>query len=123
MKKQMFLLGFAAVLGLAAPASAAADTWTAWFTIDYLDNGDSGSNDTVTVSSASGDFTGSTLNPAGCTGDLGYAYMQSSATAAAKDAMNKLLLAAFLAGKQVRLRMNGTTCLGNSPMFKFVAIQ
>jgi hypothetical protein len=121
----------AIVAGVAAPASAAADTWTDYFTIDGMDNGDGGTSITLAVSSASGDFTGSTSNPHGCSVTT-YALMSSALSSTAKDLDNRVLLAAFLAGKQVRLRISGTLCMNNgttttgttgSPAFTFVGVK
>jgi hypothetical protein len=95
-----------AVLFAAIPADAAADAWTDEFRIDGIDNGDDGAFTTLAVSSASGNFA----NPHGCA-STGFAIMLGSLSSTAKDLNNRLLLAAFLAGKPVRLRLSGTQCM------------
>jgi hypothetical protein len=102
-------LSLGVLLALASPASAAADTWTAFFKIDGVNNGDDGSFTTLIVSSSGGAFTGANANPRGCQA-TSYAMMSSTLSASAKDLNNKVLLAAYLAGKRVRLRMSGTNC-------------
>jgi len=95
-----------AILSAAVPADAAADVWTADFKIDALDNGDGGTFITLAVSSASGNFE----NPHGCS-LTNYAIMLGTLSSAAKDLNNRVLLAAFLAGKPVSLRVSGTQCM------------
>jgi hypothetical protein len=110
----------------AAQADAGVDGWTSYFNIEYLDSSSTGAGEGYSVKGP-GDFTGSLSNPANCTGSLTYAYVSTADTTATKrDMINKTLLSAFLAGKQVRLYMIGTKCSGGttagSPLFKDIAV-
>lgn len=109
----------ALVCSLAAPASAGVETWTPWFMIQSLDNGDGTTDQTYAVRAATGNLT---TNPAGCS-SLTHAFLIPSATATSKDLTNRTLLAALLSGREVRLRIHGTACTQNSPTFGFVNIR
>lgn len=98
----------AAFLSFAVPASA--DTSSGYFYVGLLDNGDGGTFGTLTVTPASGAFTGSSKNPHSCT-TTAFAVQMSSLSATAKELNNKVLLAAYLGGKRVSLLMASTHCM------------
>jgi hypothetical protein len=65
--------------------------------------------------SGPGTFTGVTSNPAGCTGNLDYAYPSTDIPAgAARETLARTVLAAYLAGRPVRIFMHGTKCMNSS---------
>jgi hypothetical protein len=94
------LLGLAAVLGVAGTAHAAW-TVTPYFIIANLDNTGEG----VRVYQTGG----VSHNPAGC-GTTDWYEPKSGLTTAQKEPMERALLAAFMAGRKVRLGINTTTC-------------
>jgi hypothetical protein len=118
----------AGVLLGTANADAAANQWTSYFTMDYIDTTSySGAGDGYSISGP-GDFTGGLSNPAGCTGNLAYAYPSNTEipAGAARELVARTVLAAYLAGKQVRLMMSGTKCTGTgtagAPTYISVAV-
>jgi hypothetical protein len=100
------------------PATALADTWTSYFVIDYLDNDGNTARDAFAVASDVGSFT---TNPAGCAKTT-YAVANPNASAASKEIMNKVLLAAFLAGRKVRLYMSSSICSSGNVTYSAVAV-
>ena len=110
-----------------AAARAAADEWTSsFFAIGDLDNDDSNnsSRDTVVIRKSG---HGSFPNPAGCTGASSYATIKSTASAASKELMTRMLISAFLAGRKVKIGVSGNVCSGSGtngvPVFFAVAME
>lgn len=104
-------------------AFAAADQWSSYIEIQYLDNDDNGNKDSLVVRKVGlGNFN----NPAGCNGSLSHATMKGGATAASKDLMNRVLTGAYLGGRKVRLFISGNACsqgtTAGSPIFFAVAM-
>lgn len=67
-------------------------------------------------------FTGAN-NPASCAGGTTFAEVHPSATPAERVAMNNTLLAAFLSGRKVSLRIAGATCGStNFPAYEAVRL-
>jgi hypothetical protein len=118
MKNSWFKTVFGAALMLSAASAMAADEWSSYFVIDYLDNESSGSaGDSYAVKRDSG----SHANPAGCA-NATYAYPSASASDASRELMARILLGAYLAGKPVRLRISGSTCTQSGPTYYAVAV-
>jgi len=129
-KRFSLVVVFAVTILGAARADAAADTWTSNIAIQYLDTTSPTSVGDAYAIGGPGSFTGAFSNPAGCTGDLRYAYVSTAdvTTSAQKDLISRTVLAAFLAGKSIRLQMSGTRCTtggvggSGSPVYKAVAL-
>lgn len=68
-------------------------------------------------------LTSSNDNPAGCTDNL-YAEPDPSLTAAQKELLARTVLAAFMAGKMVKLHVKETagSCINNRPVYLGVRI-
>jgi hypothetical protein len=108
----------AGALLLGASAATAADQWSTYFIIDYLDNERSGAgSDSLAVKRDSGSHP----NPAGCANTT-YAYPVSSTTSASRKVMTRTLLAAYFSGKPVRLRIDDGQCVQSSPAYYAVAM-
>jgi len=104
------LAGVVLALGASIATTALAFKDTADFQIAKLEMLRSSSNSGHRIYPAAGfTFTGIN-NPAGCTSTTAYAEVHPSASAAEKVLMNSTLLAAFLAGKKVSVRIAGATC-------------
>lgn len=116
-KSLSFLLVFA-LLGAATRADAAPDTKTGYFQIQNLDF----TNEGVRVYPTGGVDT----NPAGCP-YADYYEPYGSFTQAQREVFDKALLGAFLAGKAVKLQINGgvaaTACGPNQrPAYELVRL-
>jgi hypothetical protein len=104
-----------ALLSVAAPVMAA--QLTSYFYIQNLD----------AITSSSGGYavyarSYTIPNPAGCP-NTGKAEVYTSSTAVDKDLMNRTLLAAFMAGRQVRLSISQNACsVNNYPAYHMVRL-
>jgi hypothetical protein len=103
--------------GLLATTAALAATQTGWLVIDDL----------VIGTSMNGAYRvypigGATTNPASCA-NTEYYEVSGAATSAEKDLMNRTLLAAFLAGREIRLMVSGSGCAASGrPAYSEVLI-
>jgi hypothetical protein len=103
------------LLSLAAPAMAA--QLSAYFYIQNLDS----------ITGSGGGYVVypknyTIVNPAGCP-NTGKAEVYAGATAEERDLMNKTLLAAFMAGRMVRLSVSQNQCSANNyPAYHMVRV-
>lgn len=115
-KSSQLIAGVLGVTVMLGTGDAMAVTWTSFFTMDALDTTSFVSNAEGYAISGPGDFTGSLSNPAGCTGNLSYAYLSSTevTSTAARELIARTVLTAYLAGRQIKLRMSSTKCSGGA---------
>jgi len=107
--------GFLAAAGLLVSSSAFAINWTTNHRT-ILELRQSGGKDTYEVSFVT-PLTGTNDNPLTCS-DNTTAEMDPGLTATQKDLLNRTLLAAFMAGKTIRLHIKETgSCINNRPVF------
>ena len=119
MKQRIFAAASIGLVGLALSAIAYADSYSSEFVISKLTNNVSVTltNDTLNVYSASGAM----YNPGGCS-DSSFAVVHPSVSAAGKELMGRMLTAAFLAGRKVKLRISSTSCSGGNPNYTAVQL-
>ena len=99
------------------PGAARAEQLTAYFYIQNLDANNAGGGSFAVYAK---NYT--IPNPKGCAA-TGKAEVYVNASAADRDLMNKTLLAAFMAGRQVRLSISTATCSANSyPAYALVRV-
>ena len=121
------VLGFIGVVGLVGRADAADDQATATFQIDHLSTTPEGGIRVFPVG-------GVTTNPAGCTSQSYYEPLPlcgASQTAsciqpAVRETYERILTAAFLSGRAIDLRVNGTSNVcGNSgrPAYEAISLR
>jgi hypothetical protein len=117
------LMNFAllGVVGLVAVTAHAAATPTAYFEISEIEVG-AAPEDGIIVLPVSGT---SIPNPFSCTQPT-YVYANPSRTAAEKTEMSKLITAAFLSGKKIKLFVNTGRCSGTgstgAPVYDYVSL-
>jgi len=102
----------AAIVTVSYPALAGVSTFTNPGTITHFE--DYGSSLQVSTSAA-------ITNPAGCASTALY-LPKSTLTDAEKQNLSRDLLAAFVAGKNVQLKIDGTACNSGSPSYYAVII-
>lgn len=110
-------------VGLVAFA-ARADTASGFFSIDYIEAG-MAPEDGIAIRPVS---TFTPPNPHGCQDVGGYIFANTTRTAAEKSEMNKLVNAAFLAGKKISLIIDSTRCTSGTgtagaPVYNYVTLR
>jgi hypothetical protein len=106
------VIGFSCMLGFAAQADASSG-WTTWGTItSYQDYG----------LGAEVELSAPVIKPASCTGSR---YRASTAlpSEAAKDRLTRAILAAYLAGRSIRLKIDNVCTTDNQPGYYAVDLE
>ena len=107
------LLAAAAIVTMSFPALAGTSAYTALGTITLYE--DYGSSLQITTSAA-------VINPAACTSTSVY-LPKSTLAESDRLALARDLLSAFLAGKRVQLKIDGTACNGGFPSYYAIKIE
>lgn len=106
--KSMCGIALGSALATVAYVASAADVSSSFFAIERLEAGVGGEEGYVIDP-----LSYTAPNPKGCP-STGWVFMNPARSAAEREAMNKLLVGAFLAGKKVQVYVSDTTCSGGA---------
>jgi hypothetical protein len=115
----------ALALSLGFASSAHAASWTTAFQIDFMDS--SAADGGYSIVPVSGSVANNSQNdPANCVSgstpiDKFYLYA-SNISQSGKDLIARTVLAAYLAGKPIKLEVSGVTCANGRPVYGNVAV-
>lgn len=112
-KMKKFLVASLFSIALIIPFTAAAGVWTGWGQIEKLTEYGDGLRVVGLDISA---------NPASCS-STSYAFVDETLDDVEIERLNKLLLSAFLAGREVSIKMNSSRCIENRPVIYAVSIR
>lgn len=113
MMKRLYVMAISGAAALAMTSSAWAYYWSAYTTITIL-NTAPGIGYRV--------YSASTTNPADCA-NTGRVDPSSTTSAEQRELMDKTLLAAFLAGRKVKLGLHDTACTSDGyPVYVHVQV-
>lgn len=123
-KKLRILFGVLGIVLLTA-AQAHAASWTTTFKIDFMDS--DSANGGWSIIPVSGTVANNSQNdPADCVSGTTpinrFNIYASNLTQTQKDFVGRAILAAYMAGKSIKLEVSSATCVGGRPAYGNVAL-